>query len=178
MWTRGLFVTALLASPAHADNQYDGADWGWSLAAGTGGALVGAAALASLGVALTDDGAGFEALGALIIGLPLGSMIGGTAGAWLYGDLSGHETRWWAPVLGGLVGGGLGLAGFIGAAGIDNDFGAVLAVGSVLVLPALGATTGYALGLKGEPAAADAPQLTFGPAPIRGGWSGVVGLTF
>lgn len=178
MWTRGLFLTAFLAAPAHADGRYDGADWAWSTGAGAAGALVGAAAVTGVGVALTEDGAGFESLGAVIVGLPLGSLIGGTAGAWLYGDLSGHETRWWAPILGGLVGSGVGFAGFLGATQLDSDFALVLGMGSLLLMPALGATTGYALGLEGEPAAKDAPRLTVAPVPTRGGWAGVVGLQF
>lgn len=175
---RLVLASALFALPAQAENTYDGADWGWSLAAGTGGAIVGGAALAGLGVALTDDDAGFASLGALIIGLPIGGMIGGTAGAWLYGDLSGHETRWWAPVLGGLVGGGLGIAGFIGSTRLESGFGAVLGVGSVLIMPALGATTGYALGLKDTPRAANSLQLTLMPMRTDGGWAGVLGARF
>lgn len=146
----GLTLTCLRASPAHAaDDRFDGADWGWSMAAGVGGSAVGGGLALGASYLITRDDPSFGSLGVFLLLLPVGTAVGGTAGSWLYGDLSGHDTRWWAPVLGGAVGGGLGLAGFLGALGIDNDWaGGTLGLVSLFALPALGATTGYVLGLK------------------------------
>lgn len=180
----GLALALLLATPAQADDRYDGADWGWSLLAGGGGAVVGGAAFAGLTVALLDDDVGGAGLGAVLLGIPVGAAIGGTAGAWLYGDLSGHETRWWAPVLGGLVGSGLGFAGFIGATRIDSDVGQVIGFSSILLLPAVGATTGYALGLKRRETAARAgphappASVQLMPTRLDGGWAGTLAVRF
>lgn len=160
-----LLMTILLfaASPGHAED-FDGKDWTLSIGSGTLGAAVGAGGLGLLAAATSDEN-DFSALGLVVLGIVVGAPIGATAGVWLYGDLSGHDSRWWAPIVGGLVGGGIGLGGFIGALQIDQEvLSGTLGFTSLLVLPAVGATLGYALGLesKGE-VSWGAPQLMVAP---------------
>lgn len=162
--TLALAATLTAATPAVAKD-YDGADWAASIVSGTGGAFVGAGLLALGAAAVVDDNDGFGALGLVFLAIAVGAPVGGTAGAWLYGDLSGHETRAWAPVVGGLAGGALGFAGFLGSVRLDvEELGVALGLTGLLVLPAVGATTGYYLGLKSDDAVTwRPPQLMIAP---------------
>lgn len=138
------------AAPALA-NDFDGKDWAFGIGAGTLGAAVGAGGFALATAALVDDNDGPGALGLVFLAVAVGAPVGATAGAWLYGDLSGHDSRTWAPIVGGLAGGLVGVGGFIASVQLDADELSVpLGLTSLLVLPAVGATTGYYLGLRSD----------------------------
>lgn len=138
-----------LVSPAAAQEVFDGADWGGSIAAGTAGAALGGLAAAAIGAASVeeeDDLYGLEETAAALIALPLGVDLGASGAVFAYGELSGHDGSFLATLAGGTVGTLVGVGLLAGVAAIDDDLWWLGTIG-LLVSPAVGATVGYRLSL-------------------------------
>lgn len=133
---------------ANANGPYDGADWlgaiGSSALLGALGGLIGL----GVSVSISDDDADAQPLGSSTVAPLLGLL----AGAWGGAELYGYATERDGSTVGALLGATLGLGVTVGTAALLDDVvhadtvGAVIVVGGLL-LPAVGATFGYSLGL-------------------------------
>ncbi|MEZ4463570.1 MAG: hypothetical protein R3F60_12505 [bacterium] len=170
---RPLLLAAALAVPAPTlARDFDGADWAWSLLAGTGAAAaVGFAGGLAAAVALQDDPEDFTGLvAAVFVGMPLGADLGATGAVYTYGELSDHQGSLGATLAGGTIGAIVGLGLFLTSLRVDSK---LLPLGLVFMAatPAAGATAGYVLSL-------DAPEVE-DQASVGSllGWHPEAGLT-
>ncbi|MFO0744664.1 MAG: hypothetical protein U1F43_03185 [Myxococcota bacterium] len=147
-------------APTRYDARFSAAEWVGAFfagdAAGTAGALVGGAIGYGLAGSCVDDGSessdgdwqifgpcAFHGLGEAVIGGSVGSIFGGAAGVYAFGEATGHHGSYWAAA-GGWT---LGLAASFGLMAATDPDETPVGVVSLFVLPALGATAGYVLTL-------------------------------
>jgi len=149
-----LGASAHAGEPQLGDTRYDDSysvgDWGASFLAGNaGGALggfIGNELFAAAAGLYAEEG-DFERV--QVLGIAIGSTLGGAGGIYAYGELSGHSGNYWAAAGGWTV----GLAGAVGvlllAPGMSNDAATSGAIGltALFTLPVLGGTLGYVLSL-------------------------------
>lgn len=151
------------------DGEFSAGDWALSfLSANAGGALggmVGGALGYGLAGECHDDGDNTTLLGpcflhgtgqAMLVG-SVGTIFGGAAGIYAYGEGTGHRGSYWAAAGGWTL--GLASAIGIGALASEADEGSAVLVVALFTLPALGGTAGYALSLE---------DGTPGPLPVGG----------
>lgn len=151
------------------DGEFSAGDWALSfLSANAGGALggmVGGALGYGIAGECHDDGDNTTLLGpcflhgtgqAMLVG-SVGTIFGGAAGIYAYGEGTGHRGSYWAAAGGWTL--GLASAIGIGALASEADEGSAVLVVALFTLPALGGTAGYALSLE---------DGTPGPLPVGG----------
>lgn len=177
-----VLVSASLSAPALAhdphplvsfeqpiDGEFSAGDWALSLLSANAGGALGGMVGGALGYGLAgechDDGDNTTFFGpcfmhgtgqAMLVGT-VGTIFGGAAGIYAYGEGTGHRGSYWAAAGGWTL--GLASAIGLGALAAEADEGSAVMVVALFTLPALGGTAGYALSLE---------EGTPGPMPVGG----------
>lgn len=151
------------------DGEFSAGDWALSFLSANAGGVLGGMVGGALGFGLAgechDDGDNTTFFGpcfmhgtgqAMLVG-SIGTIFGGAAGIYAYGEGTGHRGSYWAAAGGWTL--GLASALGIGALAAEADEGSAVMVVALFTLPALGGTAAYALSLE---------EGTPGPMPVGG----------